>query len=191
MQQPPYPPNTESLPPQDARSRSLRSRVAWLLTSPMALLVGIMICVLTAVIGISATGGVVAGRGERNALATQTTVAEIDVQFQLGMADLERGQYALAAQRFIWIVERDPGYVRLDSRGVFLDGFHRVFRRVTNGRRCLANLGEASQRGPMRTATGQCMSAIGESGHCVTAELGIQPTEGRRSRKNLDQAVGR
>jgi tetratricopeptide (TPR) repeat protein len=84
--------------------------VVRLLTSPMALLGGIMICVLSMVIGISATGGVVAGRSERNVLATQTTVAEIDIQFQLGMADLERGQYALAAQRFIWIVERDAGY---------------------------------------------------------------------------------
>jgi outer membrane protein assembly factor BamD (BamD/ComL family) len=76
----------------------------------MALLAGIMTCVLAAVIGISATGGVIAGRGERSVLATQTTVAEIDVQYQLGMDNLEHEQYALAAQRFIWIVERDPGY---------------------------------------------------------------------------------
>jgi tetratricopeptide (TPR) repeat protein len=108
--QPSYPPPTESYPPPNARSRSLRSRIARLLTSPIVLLGGIMTCVLAMVIAISATGGVVAGRGERNVLATQTTVAEIDVQFQLGKDDMERGQYALAAQRFIWIVERDPGY---------------------------------------------------------------------------------
>ena len=44
--QPPYPPSTESYPSPNARSRSLRSRIARLLTSPIVMLGGIIFGVM-------------------------------------------------------------------------------------------------------------------------------------------------
>ena len=74
------------------------------------MLSGIMLCVVATAILLASVGGAVAGQKERNLQATQTTVAEIDLQFQLGMADLEQARYALAAERFRWILERVPDY---------------------------------------------------------------------------------
>ncbi len=80
------------------------------MASPGLLLIGVLLCVLITTLSISAAGGVVAGQRERHAQATQTTAAEMDLQFALGVADQEAGSYALAAQRFRWIVERVPDY---------------------------------------------------------------------------------
>lgn len=78
--------------------------------SSSALLVGTIACVLVTALLLAAAGGVVAGQKERSIHATQTTAADLDLQFRLGLADMEQGRYELAAQRFRWILERAPHY---------------------------------------------------------------------------------
>lgn len=78
--------------------------------SSTVLLGGIIACVLLASIGVSAAGGVVAGENERDHRATQTTTAELELQFNLGISDLDAGRYELAAQRFRWILDLDSDY---------------------------------------------------------------------------------
>ncbi len=65
---------------------------------------------MVAAVSISAVGGAVAGQNERYARATQTTMADLSVQFELGIQDLQAGRTDLAVQRFRWILERDPTY---------------------------------------------------------------------------------
>src|SRR5689334_20161332 len=67
-------------------------------------------CVLAAALAVSAIGGYAAGQKQRNVSATQTTVVNIDLQFGLGIADLQAGKYELAAQRFRWVLDRQPNY---------------------------------------------------------------------------------
>jgi tetratricopeptide (TPR) repeat protein len=73
-------------------------------------LVLIVACAMAAALAIAAGGGVIAGQNQRNIQATQTTVADLDVQFSLGINDLQQGRYELAALRFRWILERAPDY---------------------------------------------------------------------------------
>ncbi len=94
----------ETTPENDGRRRGLRG------LSSTAALIAISGCVLIAALGVAAAGGAVAGQNEREAHATQTTVADMDLQFGLGLSDLAEGRYELAVQRFSWIVERQPGY---------------------------------------------------------------------------------
>lgn len=67
-------------------------------------------CALLAALGLAGVGGMIAGQNDLNARATQTTTAEIGVQFSQAMADLELGNHALAARRFRWILQISPGY---------------------------------------------------------------------------------
>jgi tetratricopeptide (TPR) repeat protein len=78
--------------------------------SSTAALIAIGLCVLAAALGVAAAGGAVAGQNEREIHATQTTSADIGLQFELGVTDLAEGRYELAVQRFSWVVERQPGY---------------------------------------------------------------------------------
>jgi tetratricopeptide (TPR) repeat protein len=105
----PSPPNAEPdlTPPAPVTKRLGR---VWKLLSPWAALIAIVVCVVAAALGVAAYGGVVAGRQERGARATQTTAADITLQFNLGVQDLEAGRYELAAQRFVWVLDRDPNY---------------------------------------------------------------------------------
>ncbi len=75
-----------------------------------AAIVGITLCVMLAALAVAAAGGMMAGQGERSLRATQTTAADIDLQFELAMVDLEAGRYELAEQRLAWIVSRVPDY---------------------------------------------------------------------------------
>ncbi len=87
-----------------------RWQIAGRTITASALLVGIIVCVLGTALVVATTGGVVAGQSERRLRATQTTAADIGLQFQLGIADMNQGNYELAALRFRWILERDPNY---------------------------------------------------------------------------------
>ncbi len=78
--------------------------------SSSALLMGTIACVLVTALLLAAAGGVVAGQKERSIHATQTTAADLHLQFRLGLADMEQGRYELAAQRFRWVLERAPEY---------------------------------------------------------------------------------
>ena len=75
-----------------------------------AMVAGIIICVVAAALGLAALGGLKAGQNERSLRATQTTTAEIDNQFQLGLADLEAGRYQLAEERLVYVISRVPDY---------------------------------------------------------------------------------
>ena len=71
---------------------------------------GIIGCVLVVALGVAAAGGMIAGQNEVKVRATQTTTAEIGVQFTQGMQDIEQGNYSLAAERFRWVLQVAPDY---------------------------------------------------------------------------------
>lgn len=102
-----HPSETTTLPssPPERKRHSIRRTL-----STGAILLGTLVCVVIAAISVSALGGYVAGQRERSTQATQTAVAEIDVQYGLGLADMEAGKYGPAANRFRWILERNPNY---------------------------------------------------------------------------------
>lgn len=99
--------NVEKVRP--AGQNRLVDRLSSLLGSSVALIL-IIVCVLGSALLIAALGGLAAGQKERSLEATQTTSMELDVQFALGVEDLNTGNYSLAAQRFRWILERAPEY---------------------------------------------------------------------------------
>jgi tetratricopeptide (TPR) repeat protein len=78
--------------------------------SSTLMLTGIIGCVLLAALGVSAAGGALAGQNDLNKRATQTTTAELDVQFNRGVSDLNQGNYTLAAERFRWILQVATAY---------------------------------------------------------------------------------
>jgi|GEM_PF-1047358 len=78
------------------------------LASSSLIYILILLCVLALAISISGIGGAVAGQRERDLRATQTTIVDLNLQFTLGLDDLQAGRYELAAQRFRWILQRDP-----------------------------------------------------------------------------------
>ncbi len=99
--------NPGPLPPAAGR-RPILSREQ--LRSPVFLLILIALCVLSAAVVMAIAGGLRAGQQQRNSYATQTTVAEIDLQYRLGVDNLATGEYGLAVQRLSWVVERAPDY---------------------------------------------------------------------------------
>lgn len=103
---------TTSPSPSDAPSPDApkpRSRVRRIITSS-AVVLGVLTCVFLTAIGVSAMGGYVAGQKQRNVEATQTTVMNIDVQYKLGVSDLDAGNYERAAQRLRWVLDHAPQY---------------------------------------------------------------------------------
>lgn len=100
-----------SIPPTDVEQADdeqkpgLRQRLS---TGVIFIFIGA--CVLLTAVVVAVWGGVRAGQNERGAQATQTTAADLSLQFDLGVQDLEAGNYALAAQRFRWILDRDAEY---------------------------------------------------------------------------------
>lgn len=93
----------------DRTSGGLLNRLPRFLTASTALVL-IIICVVGSALLVAALGGVAAGQNQRSLSATQTTTAELDVQFELGLSDLGAGRFELAAQRFRWILDRAPEY---------------------------------------------------------------------------------
>lgn len=66
--------------------------------------------VLIAALGIAAWVGYAAGLDQRDRQAQATQSAELQHQFDLGLADLEAKRYRIAADRFGYILERDAQY---------------------------------------------------------------------------------
>lgn len=109
---PPHRETTSGAPPT-GRSRLIgRER----LRSPLFVLILIGLCVLSAAVVMAIAGGLRAGQQTRDTYATQTTVAEIDLQYRLGLDNLAAGDYGLAAQRLSWVLERAPGYLDAAER---------------------------------------------------------------------------
>nr|MBN1229661.1 tetratricopeptide repeat protein [Anaerolineae bacterium] len=78
---------------------------------PIALVtILIFACIITASLSMAGYGGMQAGQRERGIQATQTTTAELDIQYALGIQNLNSGDYNMAAQRFAWILQHDPAY---------------------------------------------------------------------------------
>jgi tetratricopeptide (TPR) repeat protein len=79
------------------------ARSLWLLGLSLA-------CILLGVIGAAAYAGYQAGLSEHETQARATQAVELQLQYDLGVADLAAGRYELAAERFTYIVQRDPNY---------------------------------------------------------------------------------
>jgi tetratricopeptide (TPR) repeat protein len=110
MQQPdPRDRHTLTARPAPTGEQGLRARLPRGIPSAAALL-AVTACVLAAALLLAGGGGLLAGQQERAIRATETTAADIDLQFQLGLADMEQERYALAAQRFQWVLDRSPDY---------------------------------------------------------------------------------
>ncbi len=73
-------------------------------------LIVVFLCAALTAIGLSALGGYQAGISEQRWDATETANIEADVQFAMGLNDLEQGRYALAVERFRYVLSVNPAY---------------------------------------------------------------------------------
>lgn len=73
-------------------------------------LIAIVLCAALTAIGLSALGGYQAGLAEQRLVATQTAEIEADIQFALGLTDLEQRRYELAIERFRYVLGVYPDY---------------------------------------------------------------------------------
>lgn len=105
----PTDPDPLELMPDDDTVEEAQPRKGRLFSSTL-LLILIVLCVIAVALGLAGAGGLLAGQNQRGAYATQTTAAGVDEQFELGISDLEAGNYTLAAERFRWILDIDPDY---------------------------------------------------------------------------------
>jgi len=94
-------PNDENTSPT-AASRAAR------LTRPLSLLGWSFACVLLVVLGGAAFAGIRVGLNVRENNARATQAVELKQQYDLGVTDLAAGRYALAAERFQYILTLDP-----------------------------------------------------------------------------------
>ncbi len=108
MSQVPHPQSSIASPA--AGGKPGRSSGLMRIFSSTLLMGAIIACALLAALGVAGIGGWIAGQNDLNVQATQTTTADISVQFSQGMADLELGNYGKAAARFRWILQVSPGY---------------------------------------------------------------------------------
>ena len=65
---------------------------------------------LLVALGIAAWVGYATGLDLRDQQAQATQTAELQHQFELGLADLDAGRFTVAAERFRYVLERDPQY---------------------------------------------------------------------------------
>lgn len=84
-------------------------RAAWAAPSLSTLGLSFALLLLL-VIGVSAWAGYQAGEVHRAAQAQAAEAAELEAQFQRGVADLAAARFRLAASRFQYILERRPDY---------------------------------------------------------------------------------
>ena len=66
--------------------------------------------ILLGVIGGAAYAGYRAGLSQHATQARATQAVELQLQYDLGVADLAAGRYELAAERFAYVVQYDPNY---------------------------------------------------------------------------------
>lgn len=85
--------------------------VGWLAaTARSARALFIVAGLLLAVVAIAVYGGVRTGLADRAHLQATAQAAEVARQFNLGLQDLAAHNYALAAERFRYVLSVDPGY---------------------------------------------------------------------------------
>jgi tetratricopeptide (TPR) repeat protein len=73
-------------------------------------LILVFLCAALTAIGLSALGGYQAGVAEQRWSATETADIEADIQYSLGLNDLAQGRYALAVERFRYVLGVNPAY---------------------------------------------------------------------------------
>ena len=81
-----------------------RSRSSWRMLTALAILSLFLIAAL------SAFGGYRSGINQRNGLEATQIAQVLQTQFPLGVQDLDTGRYALAQQRFEYVIKLDPNY---------------------------------------------------------------------------------
>jgi hypothetical protein len=96
-------PNDENTSPT-AASRAAR------LTRPLSLLGLSFACILLVVLGGAVFAGYRAGLSRQDEQRRATEAVELKQQYDLGVADLAAGRDALAAERFQYVLTRDPNY---------------------------------------------------------------------------------
>ena len=75
-----------------------------------ALLIVVGLLLLLGVVGLAGFAGYQAGLTERNSTEQATRAADLLMQYNLGLADMNSGHYDLAATRFEYILGVDPAY---------------------------------------------------------------------------------
>ena len=91
---------SESAPAQPSRR----------LSQPLSFLGLSFACVLLVVIGGAMLAGYRAGAAQRESSRRATQTADLQTQYSLGLSDYAAGRYAVAAERFQYILSVDPGY---------------------------------------------------------------------------------
>ena len=72
------------------------------------LLLGFFILIFTGTLGLAL--GYVSGNRERDKNLAQALEGDIQTQYELGLQDFSDGNYALARQRFDYVLQQDPNY---------------------------------------------------------------------------------
>ncbi|HLE27317.1 MAG TPA: hypothetical protein VI793_04320 [Anaerolineales bacterium] len=80
------------------------------LSRPLSLIGLSFACVLLTVVAGAAFGGYQAGMAQREKQLLATQAVELNAQYDLAVADLAVGRYAVAAERLEYILRIDPGY---------------------------------------------------------------------------------
>ncbi len=97
------------MPDDENTSPPAASRAARL-TRPLSLLGLSFTCILLVVLGGAVLAGYRAGLSRQDEQRRATEAVELKQQYDLGIADLAAGRYALAAERFQYLLTRDPNY---------------------------------------------------------------------------------
>lgn len=81
--------------------------------------------VLVLVLFIAGLAGYQAGLSQRATQSYATQTAELQHQYELGVADLAAGRYEVAVERFTYILQRDPNYPgATEQLALAREGFH-------------------------------------------------------------------
>jgi len=72
------------------------------------LLLGFFVLIFTGTMGLAL--GYLSGNQERDKILAQALEADIQTQYDLGLQDFDDGNYALARQRFDYVLQQDPNY---------------------------------------------------------------------------------
>ena len=99
---PPVPPSPAGAQP--AQKSKGRGRLAWLLLAALGLLVLILIATISAFSGYSS------GIALRQSAEGTEAARVAEEQFNLGVQEMQQGEYYRARQRFEYVIQVDPGY---------------------------------------------------------------------------------
>ncbi|MBN1146435.1 MAG: hypothetical protein JXA78_04205 [Anaerolineales bacterium] len=102
--QPAPPPGAATAGQAAPKKPKKRSRLTWLLSAGLGLLILLLIAV------ISALGGYRSGISLRQSAEGTEAARTAEEQFNLGIQEMEQGQYFRARQRFEYVIQINPSY---------------------------------------------------------------------------------